>query len=302
MPLSRHVTVDAFIMKALRDLGLNVNCGSYAERFELTHDAIKTMVTLCSDLLAYAYMTPITIVPDTTGRYSTAPGTWTLATRRLTIAMNTNFGTGDVGKYLTFRNGALVYTGQVEAFIGVGAVQVVGQNLPVADAAIDSAMLASTTPVGNIQWIGDVAFMRTGREMNLVLESTVTDNVDPVPIETLQMWPVDAEKNLKRIAWALVGDYIYMRKGNSLDTYGTFTLKYPRFPVKPTTDTEFIDCVDGAAAELAGLHLQGIIARREARPIPDNMGKMTAMIQLMTGAFGRSLPLEEIKQRALALH
>lgn len=303
--LSRDWTVQRFMDHALIEFGgaVDKNSPAYVQRHEIVNQTQSTTVNIFYDLVSNSYLTEITILPDTTGRYTSAgAGTWTAATKTLTfVGMNTDFGSGDVGKTIVFRVGALVYIGQVTAYVSGDAVKVDGHNLPSTDQVVDYVMLSSSTPTGNNISLVGLRLMRTA-VTKMVLESTETETVNAISEDEIRTWQTNGPKNKKTIVWSLVGDQINLRKGDDLTTYGTFTLYYPRVPINVTADTDYLDIPDGALVDIALIKAQTMIARRTPGVgILDKSAELGLLIQSLYRSAGREIGLELLKDKILAL-
>jgi len=305
VPLSRDWTVSRFLDHALIEFGgaLDKNNAAYIQRHEIVNQAQSTVANMFYDLMSNSYLTEITILPDTTGRYSASgTGTYVSATKTLTfVNMNTDFGSGGVGKELTFRVGALVYSAQVTSFVSIDAVTIDGHNLPASNVTVDYVLLASTPPTGNVVSLVGLRLMRTAVS-KMILESTVTENVVAVSEDELRNWQTTGPRNLNTIVWALVGDQLNLRKGTSLTTYGTFTLYYPRVPINVILDADHLDIPDGAPVELALIKAQSMIARRSPGvTMPDKSGEVGQLVQQLYRSAGREISLELLKDKIIAL-
>lgn len=305
MALSRDWTAKKAFDQALIELSLDQNCASYAQRLDLVNRAFSTVANMFYDLMSNAYMTPVTIVPDTIGRYSSSgTGTWTVATSTLVFAgMNTSFGSGDVGKTIAFRVGSLVYLGQVASFVSTTSVTITGMNLPVTNVTVDYVLLVATTPTGNNVSLSTLRFMRTGQPIKLELESTATDTLEATTSQSVFKFDGAPPQNVKKIVWAYSGDELLLAKGDGLTTYGTFTLRYPRVPNKITADTDFIDIPDGAAFEVGFIYLKAMIAKREGKMamMQNYEADLGSLIKSMYNTFGQEVQAEHIANKVKSL-
>lgn len=304
MPLSQDTTALAFFNEAVRDLKLDPNT-LYAERYALCNRAIKTIATLFADILSQSYMEEALLVSDTTGRYSTATGTFTYATSLMTIVMNTSFASSDVGKLVMFRVGSSVYIGYVTAYNSTTSVTVGGANLPTSDQTVAYAMIVSSTPLGDLAPLVGIRMMRTGPQVKCVLESTSTTLVRNISVKEYRTWSSTSFQNRNMIVWAFAGEKLWLGKGSSVTSYGTLSFRYPRIPIVITSNTNKIDIPDGAATELALLKLKQLMAERLNIPIKQLIPAFERQIQTYVAAlyrkFGSELAMEVIKEKAQAL-
>lgn len=307
MALSRTWTYADFWRSAYVDDGFDPNNAIWIMRHKLMDEAIQFTASLFYDLMGIRYMTDVTIVPDTLGRYSaSSTGTYTAATKRITfVNMNTDFGSGDVGKWLVFRVGSLVYACRVTAFIDGDNVTVDGNNLPATDQTVDYVMLVSTPPtgVGNyiVVSIWDLRLMSTGQQIRSFLQSDATTNVDVADVTAIINFRPSADANKHRIAWALSGENLLLAKGASLTTYGTLTLRYPRIPYSWTADTDYIDLPDGAAVNIALLKMKSMVQERLGRTRIDYSPQLEPLIQSLYRTFGAEASAEILREKLKAL-
>lgn len=301
MSLSRDFTVLRFVDQAFGRFGLDHNNEFYVRRMNLVNFTVSHVMNLIYDLVSNAYMTPITILPDTTGRYYVSGASYEASTKRLTATMNTNFGSGDVGKYVTFRVGALVYTAQVTAFVSTTVIEINGSNLPSSNQTVDDVMLAATTPTGNTMSIADLRIMRTGQPLKLELESTATTSIKPMSVYDLEHFNINDPRLLSSIGWAYSGEEILLAKGSSLTTYGTFTLRYPRIPNQVTANTDKLDVPDGAAMGICLLHFQNQLAVALKREFPEYAGEMKLALESLYRTYIGEVNREAVREKASAI-
>lgn len=304
--LSRKYTAQMFFAEVVRDIPDQEALAGLLdfEKYNLINRSVDLIAGLFYSLMSNAYMTPVTILPDTLGRYSASgTGSWTAATRTLTFAtMNTSFGSGDVGKVCVFRVGSLVYIAQVESFVSATVITLsAGNNIPTADQTVDYVMLVSTTPTGNIISIADLPIMRLGSPIKLELESTASVTADAVSVSELRTFNSTAPKNVNRIVWAYSGEEILLAKGSSLTTYGTFTMRYPRVPVNVSALTTKVDIPDGPALELAIVKCRMLLANRLAIQVPDATQTIMALVSALYASFGKEIQMEDMKEKVTAL-
>jgi hypothetical protein len=303
MSLSKNWTVAKFWRACGIDANFDPNHIVNLEKFDIINRAVSSVAGIFYDLMAQSYMTTITILPDTTGRYSSSgTGSYTASTRTLVFNnMNTDFGSGDVGKFILFRVGSLVYAGQVATYVDGNTITLFGNNLPTSNVTVDYVLLASTTPTGNTISIADLKFMRTGQTMRISLESTATKNVDAVDLSELATFRSSASHNLYRIIWTIQGDEILLAKGDNITTYGTLTLRYPRIPNEVSLDSDYIDLPDGTAMDIAILKTKSIIADKKGEASKDYSAQYMGLVSSLYSTYGNQLNTELIQEKIKAL-
>jgi hypothetical protein len=303
--LSRDWTAKRFYQVATTELEVETNSSIYVQRFDRMNKSIGTIANLFYDLMASAYMTPVTLVPDTLGRYSSAgTGTWTTATLTVTFAgMNTPFASGDVGKLIVFTIGAAVYTALISTYVSASAVTVIGSNLPTIDGTINIVVVASTVPTGRSLSLLGLRIMRTGQQVKMELESTSTQSLEAVTSQSVFNFDATAQSNQNKIVWCVSGEEILIAYGNGLPSAGTFTLRYPRIPNLLVLDTDNPDLPDGAAIQIALLHFRTDLARimEKENFVKDYAGEYAALITTLYRTFGQTASAEEIKEKVIAL-
>lgn len=302
MALSKNWTYAKFWREAALGKEYDPTGNLEVARFEIINRAIECVANQFYDLMAIVFMRPVTIVPDTLGRYYVSGASWNASLSQLTATMDTNFGSGDVGKLIVFRVGPLVYDGQVTAFISTTVVTVTGSNLPATNQTVDYVMLVSTTPTGNTIYIGDLKYMRSGQQIRLELESTATQFVKNVSSYEVRTFRASAGENVDRIVWALSGEEILLAKGSNIATYGTFTLRYPGTPINGTLDAQYIDLPDGAPMEIALLKARLLIAELggPAAP-PDADARMKVYIEMLYKTYAGEVSAETVVEKVKAL-
>jgi hypothetical protein len=160
----------------------------------------------------------------------------------------------------------------------------------------------SVTSSANKISLAGIRLGLSGEQVGLILESTGTTALGPVSEEEVSSFRSSAAQNLKRIVWAFSGDYLLLAKGSSLSTYGTLTLRYPRVPCVPTTDTEYVDLPDGLLMEMGLLKLKSLIALRVGeRASPETEAQMQGMVKTLYGQLGIQASLEDIKTKTAAI-
>lgn len=303
--LSKDWTARRFYNMAGADLESDVNQTAFIQRFDLINKTIELVTTLFYDLMISAYMTPVTLVPDTIGRYSSSgTGSWTAATSLLSFAgMNTAFNSVDVGKVIGFRIGASLYLGTISTFVSTSSITVTGLSLPSVDGTVAEVMVFSSVPGSNTVSLDGLRIMRTGQQVKMELESTATKTIEAVESQAVFAFDATSLTNKNKIVWCMSGDQIIFAKGSGLTNAGTFTLRYPRVPNILTSDTDFLDLPDGAAIEIALLHLKSVLSRRMKQPdqAKDFSAELGGVIRALYSTFGQEVQKDVMKEKVLAL-
>lgn len=264
--LSRIYTVQDFFDHATRDLaGLSENDAVYNERFLLVDRASQFTQALFADIISEAYLEESTAVLDTTGKYGNTAASYVASTKRLTVTLagGANWASTDEGNLVAFHDGTDVYVAQISERISNTVVVLSGDNLPAADiASVDYVIMAATAPTGNVINLSSLRMLRYGSKLRLSVYSSATTVVDPESESAYEKFRSSAERNLRRIIWITVGDYLYMKKGDDLSSYGTLRIKYPRLTLARTSDGDYVDLLDGAMAEIGIIVLKNLIAKR----------------------------------------
>lgn len=303
MALSKSWTVQKVVNRVMDGVETSATPRGLDEirKVDLTQQlnaAVEYVAALFFDLMSQSYMTAATVTIATTGRYYVSGATWTAATRLLTATMDTSFTSGDVGKLIVFRVGTSVYVGVVESYGSATTVVVSGSGLPTTDQTVNYVLLAATAPSSDSADISTLRIMRLGSQVKLELESTSTARVEPLSITALRIIQT-SQQNKNKVFWALQGETILLKKGDSLSTYGTLTLRYPRVPTALSAVTDYIDLPD-SAVELAYLRLKTVvdgIAGIKA----DYTSQIEGAIRSLYRSFGGEVDVETIKAKILAL-
>lgn len=302
MALSRRWTAAEFMNHAMAQAQVEDQV-AYAQRHELINLITQRVVDQFYSLMAQAYMTPAILTPDTTAKYATdATSSFTAATRTLTASdISSNFVAGDVGKIIVWRKSTTVSIGYIESISSTLAVVVVGDNLPSSDqATIDDVIVVPTAPSENYVQLASLTIMRIGMPIKMELESSVTNAIEPVSLEAYRNFRTAAAQNRNKIIWVYDGDQILLKKGSSLASYGTLTLRYPRVPVEVIADSDYIDLPDGAATSLALELLKRELLRR-FKNLEPNLEDLRSMVQDMYRTFQGAVQTEEIDEKVKAL-
>jgi hypothetical protein len=231
---------------------------------ELCNRAQRITQGSFADIVAESYMDSVVpVVSPTSGNRLAATASWTAATSLLTATMAANFSSSDVGKFVVFNDGVSVYGGTILQFLTTTTVTLQGYGLPAGNiASLTYVLVLNTLPASNMIDISSVLLLRYGQQLNLQLQSTATEEVEVLKREAFARWQSGTENNKNSIAWTLVGNTIYLKKGSLLANYGTTTLWHPRLALLRVNPTDYMDLLDGAMMEIGVITLRGMIAKR----------------------------------------
>ena len=302
MALSRRWTVASMMKHVMAQAAVDDTI-AYAQRFELLNLAQQRVIDQFYALMSHSYMTPVVVVDDTTAKYSTAAtSTYTLATTLLTVTdQSAAFNANDIGKLVMFRKSTAIYLGVIDAVPTSTTLTLSGFNLPTGDlATIDTVLICATPPTGTYISLTGLSIMRVGGQIKMELESTATNAVEPVSLEAYRNFRTTAAQNRNKIVWVLSGDQLLLKKGTSLSSYGTLTLRYPRVPINLTADSDYIDLPDGAATALMVELLKRELLRR-FKQLEPNLEDLALLVKNMYNTFATLVQTEEIEQKTQAL-
>ena len=96
--------------EAMRDIQTDQEVPDF-EKFNLINRAVEAVVGEFYALMSNDYMTPMVVLDDVIGRYSTAAGNFYVMSSEVSITMDSSFASFDVGKLIVFRSGSNVYIG-----------------------------------------------------------------------------------------------------------------------------------------------------------------------------------------------
>jgi hypothetical protein len=271
----------------------------YVQRFELVNLAQGFVVSQFSTLLAPAYMTDTMIASDTTG--ITGSGTFTFSTLRLALTTrSTDFNPSDVGKTVGFRVGTAYYSAVIGSWVSVSTVTITGSLLPSSDQTVDEAMVLPSLPTGDFVDLSilNPPMMRTGEQVKITLESSLTRDVAELTRAEVTMWQAANPMQLSAIGYCIEGSKAFLVRGSALTTYGTLLLHYPRVPIQVFDDTDYVDMPDGPVVNLGLIYLRRMMTppvdvNRYSQEIQEN-------VRALLGSFGGKLSTEEIAQKVKA--
>ena len=273
----------------------------YVGRFWLINRAIQTIVGQFYDLLSQSYMAETIATPSSTGKYYSSGASYDADTDTLTATMNANFASTDIGNLIIFREADSVYVGTILSVPSTTSVILMGDNLPSADiATVNDVIMAATTPTSDSISLASLPMMRTGQQIKLEVESTVTDTVQYESTIGLKIWRTTLPGNTKAIAIAFAGSTLYMKKGSLLDSYGTLTIRYPKIPDDVSTDATYIDVPDGITVQLVIAYLRTLILNRLNVRRTDDSSQIEMLIAKMYQTFGQEASAEILKSKMMA--
>lgn len=84
--------------------------------------------------------------PAVSGKINLAPGTFTAATKTLTVTMNVPFSAADVNKPFSFYDGAVVYDGYILSVTGAGVFIAGGDALPSVNKSVVTMLVSDSSP------------------------------------------------------------------------------------------------------------------------------------------------------------
>lgn len=302
MTLSRRYTAWSFYAEAMRDIQTNQEVPDF-EKFNLINRAVEAVVGEFYALMANDYMTPVVVVPDRTGKYSTAMGNFYIISNELSIAMNTGFASLDIGKLIVFRSGTDVYVGFISAVQTTSTVRVTGYDMPLTDMGVDSCTVASTMLSTDVISLAGLPIMRTGQQVRMILESSSLPNrvCTPVTVEELNMFRTSNRHNLNKIIFAYSGDELLLRWGDLITSLGIMIFRYPRIPTPVSSDTDYVDIPDSTPISIAILYLRKLLAQRLKVEIKPVESEMASLVQNLLQSYGVTSKLEEVRKKVEAL-
>jgi hypothetical protein len=275
---------------------------AWTQRFEIINMIQYKVASEFYGLMYGAYHTMVILQQDTAGRVGTG-GTYTVATTTLNVTgLSSNFLSSDVGKLITFTDGTLTYCGFISAFLSSTSVQVQGNDLPVSNiAALTSVIVVSTVVSSDAVSISGIDMMRTGEQVNIDMQSTLTSSIEAVGLEALRFFRNMSAQNRNRIVYSLMGDRILLSNGINLTGYGTLTIAYPRSPIPVQQDADYIDLLDGGIINLAMLLLKKHLSERFYHEKRDYMAEAQVILADIYKNHDAVLKAQIVQEKALVL-
>jgi len=304
--LSKYYTAGIVYAQAIRDTGIPnlVDRALPFEKYDLINRAIDAIVPNFADLVATDYMIEETINPNNeTGVSLSGTGSLNLTNKTITGTWSGNFN-AIINKPLIYRGYQnKIYFGIVEKVENNSVVYFVSNKYPTVGGTVYSCLIGKTFPnypVINLQELSYLP-MRVGNIIKMEITSTVTSVVDAVSIYDFHRFDKSALENKSKIVWAYQGEKILLKKGETLTSYGTLTIRYPKLPTKVSADSDYIDVPDGPLVDLVIYKLRNLLAQRAGVAVPDESAKIQILIKTLYAAFNKETTLEEIKNKAVAV-
>jgi hypothetical protein len=305
MRLSRNWDAGTFFKAGFRDIGLDRNSPIFSERFDLINTAVEKVHGLFEWLIGNSYLTKTSFNSPTVGNHSTSgTGLFTYATKAVTFSgMRTSFTSADVEKLCVMRINNNLYGAFIDSYTSATAIVIRGQGLPSSvTSTIDWFGIVNSVPSDGEILLTSLNINRTSA-VKIVLESSVTDFVKSASIEEYKRFRSASDGDKTKIIYSLSGDTLLLKKGDSLSTFGTMTLYYPRVPYKVTSDTHQLDLPDGACCQIALNRMRISIATRMNRMdlVKFYYDEMYQEVQGLYKSFGAEIDLETIKAKVSSL-
>ena len=295
-------TAAYFWREAVRDINVDIEPLAF-EKYNLINRTQEMVQGMFADLVGEAYLKETTAVLSTTGKYYVSGASWVASTNSLTATMDTAWASSDVGNLVVFRDGTSVYVGTITSRTSGTVVVLAGDNLPSADiATLEDVLMAATTLTGDSLNISSLRLLRYGTQLNVTIRSTVTDQIETLPRESFPKFNTTSPQNRNKIAWMLVGDTVYLSKGSSLSSYGTITIQYPALPTDVTSDSDYVDLLDGNMLQIGIAMLRAKVQRRLSVPIPDEDKRdVRDLVMMLYNSFGQDVKKELVEQKLESL-
>jgi hypothetical protein len=294
--------VPDFWKEAIRDLSLDDLVPLDFERYNLINRACQITQGLVADVVSEAYMEDTNPVLDSTGKYYVSGASWTVATKTLTATMDSDWASTNVGNIVIFRDGTDTYIGTISAWTDATNVVLRGDALPAADiTTVDDVMMVNSAVSYASLDISTLPMLRYGTQVRLQIMSTETDFINSLPSEQFERWRTTAQQNLDRVVWTLVGQIVYFQKGTSITTLGTLTFRYPRVAKTVTSETDYIDLLDGSMMQVGIMVLRSLIQKRLGIKVDVDKNEIAEQIQAIYRQSGGEIKKEEITKKVEAL-
>ena len=303
MALSKIWTVQKFYREAASEIGMK-NDVAYIHRFNYINRIQAKIADQFYGFMAQSYITAAVLVVDVVGSVmTTGTGTFTVATRVVSITnLSVSFASTDVGKMVMLWDSSYnVYVGFIEEYLTATTVRITGYNIPTSDITIAGFGMAATSPSDTVVSIATLPVMRTGAQVRMTLESTATKDVRPVAFDKFLLWATSAPQNANAIAYCFSGDDLLLRRGDSLTTWATLTVRYPRIPISVVQDSDYVDLPDGVMIAIAKIMLQQILITEYGGKEENWTQKLGAVVGDALRGFGVKMESQEISEKVKAL-
>lgn len=301
MSLSNDYTVADVWREAVRDLKSPPDALKF-ERFNFINRAQHIAQGYVADVVAPRYRRVLVPVFSGASKVGSSGMSWTAATRTLTATMSVAFASTDVGKWVDFFDSTdltVGYGGTIQTFVSTTSVIVQGDNLPASNiAAVSNLNVISTTPAGDSLDISAARVLWSAPKELIKLFSTATTYSRRAESdEDFEQFQTAAPQNVNVIIWNPVGTNIYLNKGTSLSSYGTFNFYYPSLPNVLTLDADKMDVSDGTMMQLTIDITKNLISRRLNEPVKENNDELVALIQAVYRENSKEISRDEAMKR-----
>lgn len=287
--LSKDYTVKDVWREAIRDL--MAEDAPFQDKYLLINRILPSIAMNLFDAVYPFYMEPSIISNPLRGKYAMSVlNQFTVSTSTLTIVNpSANLTDSDTGKMVTMRHGTSIYVGEILTVYDANNCRLRGYALPVSNLlSIDIVLIANTTVTTDVVSLNNLRMMRMAGFEKIDLYSSATDDIVAMSFQDLKVFRPDAAQNIEKIAFSLVGDDLYLKKGKLLTDYGILTFYYPRIPYLVSRDTDKIDLPDGIPIEILIMHLRYAVGRRLKKTVEDPTQKTRLLIE----EFYKTLPVK----------
>jgi hypothetical protein len=282
--------------------GFEQNSPIWNERFDLCNRACWITQANLADVIAEDYVDD-TALNVTGGNYSSASGTFTLATLDIAISMHSSFTAGDIGKSISYRIGTTIYTGKIATVVGAGEITITSLVLPSGNGTV-ADLLVVGAPVGASASIdiSSLLLLPYGSELLWQVVSDATQSVNFVDRETFTRFTPSYYPNLNLIIWTLAGSKILFNQGNNLASLGNLILRAPLLCKKLSADTDYIGLIDGAMAQIGIAVLKNLIMQRipGLKPAEDTHS-VASQIEAVYKSRGQQIKEADVADKVKAL-
>jgi hypothetical protein len=334
MALSKIYTALKLWNEAAADIKFPDNDESYIQRFLLINRAVNVAMSKFFDLFSVYYMT--TAAPSSGAsmsgiiqtRYNHGYGyAYNHVDNSFLVNSSPNpftaFTAVDVGKEIHFIDAGAtpdrMYIGVIASIFAANIVYFDPTKGLLPSATINQPLVTTYWAIhydpysvaeGSSSAIDLTALTyqpyRAGMQGKMTLASSLTSTVRAVGHEEFRTWSPTAVQNKNTIVYTIEGDYINLKKGSNLSTYGSLSLKYPRLPIPVAADATYVDVPDGVAIDVALMVLKQILCSRltaAGYPAPkyDFNAEIKALVEPLYATLGQEYEAEPDKDKLIAL-
>lgn len=256
------MTADDFFEKALE--GMTIGPDIERSKYAIVNSCLQATQFIFSEVVADAYVESLTPLFDDQGKCSSI-GSYDAKTKQLsaTLENGAQWSSTDIGGLVVFHADSRSYLATVSARIDGNTVVLAGDNLPQGNlSGINHVIFSGTTLSGVVVNLSTVRMLRVNGMPSLTITSSETKDVFGETVMSFNKFRNIGQQNLSKIVWIIVGDYLYFKRGWSLKTYGTITIRYPRLVSEVTCGEDRIDILDGEMVEIAKAILRKIVQER----------------------------------------